>query len=277
MILTQIPLPTVQNDVDIFWPSMTTIHNVGDAFDVNGAARYSGAPVAGLFNAKVGAGTTNMALDTRGRFVGQITSIGGIAAYTLGGFNIRPPLIRGGPTLFRYPSWIRVWRFQIVFDLQVVVVPSGLLLTMVGFQNNGAGGPGAAGNAYAGLSLDVDGRWKWVSRNGGIGFGLSEGPLDVGMAGLTTPAIVDFVWLAATDALDATFQLYVNGSYSAPVLTRSWGLTTVLPGYGSAAAPVGTAFNPFLQSNDAVVPTNLRVSYIRCSSGLFNSVGLPVV
>jgi hypothetical protein len=268
-----LPLPTVQNDVDMFWPCVSTPHNLADPFDVNGGTRYSAQPVA-LFAAPTGTGAVNnLGNDPRGQMVGQITSNGGLTCgRALNGFNVRFPLLAGGPATMSAPSWIRLWRFQIVFQLQVAVAASANNLTFLGFSNNGGGGPPAAGAGYFGLALETDGAWHWVSRVGAGGFGFSE---DFGalIPGVVTPHMLDVVMLAATGSAPAQCQVYVDGAYQAPALVRNWGPGSVLPGYATTGTPAGESFNPVIMAFDAAQPTVIQFSTIRCSAGQFTPLG----
>ena len=276
---TEIPLPPVQNDIDIFWPVASSVFNNGDPFDTGAADRYSSRSPGALWGAKVGGGFNGMTRDAQGGFVGQFASapLGQVVSRDVTGFNVHVPLLAGGPAGFQYPSCARVWRVQFVLNLFAPVLASAALKTYIVFENNGAGGPGAAGNGYAGITLDTDGAWKWVARNGTLaGFGLSEGPLAIGLPGTVTPAIVDFVWLAATATANAQFQLFLNGRYSTPVIQRAWGTGTVLPGYATNATPNGTGFYMTFGATDTLATVGLQFGYLRCSAGQYLPNGVPL-
>lgn len=278
--LAQTPLPTVQYDLDFFWPSDPDVYAIGAAINASAARRYSMDQNFALWSAKVGGGTGNMNVDPVGRFVAQVASspLGQEAFFGLPGFNIRMPYLRGGAfSPARAPTYFRIHRFQFVLQLQAPVAAVNPLLTFVVFGPNGAGNPGAAGNGYAGLFLGTDGRWKYGSRVSGAGLGFQEGPLDLGWPSSASPTVVDFVWTSATDAADGVFQIFLNQQYTAPAIQRSWGPGTFLPPYPHPGNVNATGWNVNIGATDLGVLVVVQVGDIRCMRGGFVPNGTPAV
>lgn len=269
-----LPVPTVQYDMDWFWPGPNVVHNIADPFDTNAAMRYTGAQ-ANLWTMN-GGGISNMNVDPRGGFCGQIASLplGQVRDATGTGFNFRPVLLAGGPSLtYEYPVHLRVWRLQVVFQLQNVVAAQSLgRETFIGLIPNGGAGPDAAGASYFGIVLSTTGRWQYVSRAGGIGFGYSE-VVDL-FPNVTTPHTLDLEILAALGGAAAQLRVYLDGSYGAPFLSRSWagGLLPLV----TASVVNATAWQARLQAHDAGFVTTLQILAVRACAGQFTAAGQQV-
>ena len=269
-----VPQPTVQNDVDLVWPNMITAKNVGDTFDVNAGQRYSAAQYA--MWVPVGGGTSNMTLDPRWGYIGQVASVplGTAKAFTATGLQFRPILNKGGPALiYQYPTWQRVWRWQVTFQLQGPVLSTDGRSTFLGFLPNGGAGPDAVGSSYFGVVLGLDGRWKWVTRTGGGGFGFTE-QVDL-FPSVDTPHTLDFEILNATGQTDAVLNVFQDGNYLAPVITRAWGVGTKLPLY-TATTVTATSWQARMQANDVGVTTVLQILNCRWTIGQFRASGVQV-
>jgi hypothetical protein len=197
-------------------------------------------------------------------------------------FNVHLPLARWGAAASA-PQAYRLFRLQYTFCLQAPVVasaPIGSALnvtTFVGFTNNGAAGPAAPGNCYMGLALGQDGSWHWVTRQQAILFGLVEDvPAVIPAAAATTPTLVDWVILAANAGSDARLLLYLNGNYSSPAISRSWGPGTTLPGYHSAGAATATGFVFMIACDDAAISAVVQLGGLRWSLGHYLPTGAEV-
>lgn len=276
MAFQLIPLATVQNDLDIIWPNTQIAHNVGDAFDGSALIRYGQNNVNPIFGARIGGGTVNMALDPRQGFIAQITSVplGQAAAFNTDGIQFRPVLHIGGPSaIYQLPQWSRVFRFQCVFQLQAPIASSNGRSTFIGFIPNGGAGPDAVGNSYFGIILSTAGRWQWVTRAGGGGFGFSD-QVDL-FAAVTTPHTIDIVILEANGQRNAICQLFLDGAYNAPFLARPWIAGGVLPDYTSTVVNA-TAWITRLQANDVGIATVLQVLKCRWMIGQYTPAGSPL-
>ena len=277
LIPVAVPAPAVQYDQDIFWPSLDGFLS-GAAFATAGSARYGGLNTNTAFwSAATGAGTSNMDAQAATLLLcGQFASSGaGAVVHRSGLLSAHMPLLKGGvPVPFKYPTQYRLWRFQMLWTLQAPFVPSATGLTFVGVQNNGGAGPANAGNGYFGFAADPDGTWHWVSRIGAAGFGFSEDvptllPLDA------TWRLMDLVVLAATNATDAQLQVFLNGNYSAPYLTRPWGVGSKLPLYTTAAV-AGTGLVVFAGADDPAAAAVLQVGPCRISGGHYTPNGAEI-
>lgn len=269
-----IPLPTVQNDFDVIWPNPSANTVIGAAFDTGAGIRYSGLTTP-LWTMN-GGGTSNMALDPRGAYIGQVASVplGQVRDATATAFQLRPILNKGGPSsVYKYPPQCRVFRVQFVFQLQAVLATNLGREVFLGLIPNGGAGPDAPGASYFGVVLSVGARWQWVSRAGGILFGFSD-QVDLFPAA-TTPHTIDIEMVAATGGLDAILNLYVDGKYGAPFLTRTWAPGGVLPGY-NATVVNATSWQMRVQAHDAAVTHVVQLLQARATVGQFLANGTQV-
>lgn len=277
--LAQTPLPTVQNDVDMFWPDDINTWPIGTALPGQFCIRYSGLPAAVGLSAKIGGGVGNCNVSPDGAWIGQVASspLGQGARYLAQSFSIRLQQTAGAAAaLGRSTAFMRVTRWQFVVQLQAAVAAVNPLGTYFVFGPELEGDPQGAGNCYAGIFLGVDARWKYASRISAGGFGLSEGFLDLGWPASTRPMVVDFLWLSATDAVDAQFQIFLNQQYQTPVIARSWGAGTKLPIYPSNGNVNASRFYPSFAAADLGVVVVLQLREQRYSRGQFLPNGTQV-
>lgn len=266
-----IPPPTVQYDMDLFWPNPQTLRSSGSAFEAGGSARYGSGGIAAFFSAAAGAGVNNMAqLATSLLPCGQFASdgVGGVVSRSLELLCQLPLVSPAVATSYLYPTWLRLFRWQFVARLQAAAnVTTNTFMVLS--PSSGAGVPTPDGNnAFFGITGDGAGNWQWQSQivNGG-------GPIESVALGIvaTVETVFDIVVLAATGAGPAVAQLYVNGVQK---LARAWGAGSKLPVY--TAAVNGEQFAPVVGARDAAVAAVLQIGAVRLMSGQFQVSGAQI-
>jgi len=277
-----VPPPTVQYDVDVFWPTFNG-YLAGAAFDTAGMIRYGGGTTATAFwGAKVGAGSANMGQFTAdgntGLICGQIFNAAN-QVHVPSNYSVNLPLLKFGPAGTPGVAWRRIFRLQFALALQSAVAASvapgtNTNVTFVGFTNNGGAGPTSAGNCYMGFALGTDGTWHWVTRQTAAGFGTVEDVAGIiSAANIATLTWVDYVILAANGSNDAQLMVYLNQNYASPIISRNWSAGTTLPGYHSSGAGTSTGFVFLAGAEDTAQNAVVQIGALRWMLGQFTPAG----
>ena len=81
--------------------------------------------------------------------------------------------------------------------------------------------------------------------------------------------------LNATGQTDAVLNVFQDGNYLAPVITRAWGVGTKLPLY-TATTVNAASWQARMQANDVGVTTVLQILNCRWTIGQFRASGVQV-
>jgi hypothetical protein len=216
--------------IEVIWPAINANIDTATpaAFSTAGQGRF-GAAISCWAGSAGAAGVMNQ----RQEHVGGLLTGGSRQVDTIRAMPALTKSLITSPTLTQ-PEWLRVWRAQVYFSFVSANPTSATGLCVLMGNNNGLlpTYPSAIGNgAGFGVQGDGAGGIQWFSKPTIAGGFVDVTPLVIN-APITEVNVFDFEIRGATLAADASVRLLING---VQVISRSWGVGTVLPTYALAS------------------------------------------
>jgi hypothetical protein len=264
----EVAVESLLNDYEMVWPPYGGTLAAGGTWEPHGSTRWGdGTPTFwGTKDGLAGDGMTMIA----GRLAGFLSMGGGAqSGRPANGASLYPLLQKPVSPGFVAPRGIRVWRFRATICRGALInwtPETGLALLL------GAGvTPGwlSLGNCGMGLLGDGAGGWRYASRKVSGGPYTEQVPL-AWPAAQTEWVNVVFEIVSANPATEAVFNLYI-GDATTPVISRPWGVGTLLPDYSNLAN--SARFVPYARAGDAALSNALCIAHAVASAGRLTILG----